>query len=232
MHLPNQAPTMSRPPEEAMPQEVAQEVGSAFRFRDVVFDSLLPPDLRAASDVFWTPFNVVEEAVRWFKIFRIRTVVDVGSGAGKFCIAAALLGDQQFTGIEHRPRLVTVARALAKTLHVEERVEFLQHGLDDSPLPVADAYYLYNPFGENLMPCGEQLDGAVEVHPERHRRDVTLMRRHLERAAVGTYLLTYHGLGGPIPGRYEELYPNGRHFNLLRIYRKIRPAPIPARSSR
>ena len=43
----------------------------------------------------------------------VQSVVDIGSGAGKFCVAAALGSGCRFTGLEQRPRLVAAARTLA-----------------------------------------------------------------------------------------------------------------------
>jgi len=42
----------------------------------------------------------------------IRAVVDIGAGAGKFCVAGALFGKCRFIGLEQYSSLVTSARAL------------------------------------------------------------------------------------------------------------------------
>src|SRR4051812_8774559 len=72
--------------------EIIRRLGTGARVDDVSFDRHLPRELRAASDVFWTPLDVVELAVNWFRLYNIRSIVDIGSGAGKFCVAAALRG--------------------------------------------------------------------------------------------------------------------------------------------
>jgi hypothetical protein len=50
--------------------------------RESAFDAFLPPDLRVASDDFWTPLAVVAEAARWLEELGAQRVVDVGAGPG------------------------------------------------------------------------------------------------------------------------------------------------------
>jgi hypothetical protein len=52
---------------------------------DQSFDRFLPEPLRLVSPEYWTPLAVVKRAADWLEAVRIRTVVDIGSGAGKFC---------------------------------------------------------------------------------------------------------------------------------------------------
>ena len=54
---------------------------------DQSFDRFLPEPLRLVSPEYWTPLAVVKRAVDWLEDVGIRTVVDIGSGAGKFCAA-------------------------------------------------------------------------------------------------------------------------------------------------
>src|SRR5688572_31833715 len=73
---------------------------------DCAFDRFLPADLRRVSDEHWTPLVAALRAAQWLDEAGVRTVVDIGSGAGKFCVAAALAGHCRFKGLEHRRRLV------------------------------------------------------------------------------------------------------------------------------
>src|SRR5688572_10057939 len=111
---------------------------------DVAFDHFLSEPMRACSSQHWTPLVVAARAAQWFDECGVRTVVDIGSGAGKFCVAAALAGRCHFTGLEHRAHLVTSARMLARTFGVEDRVHFIQGALGSANVPPAHAYYFYN----------------------------------------------------------------------------------------
>lgn len=159
-------------------------------------------------------------AAEWLGELDVRTVVDIGSGAGKFCVAAALSGRCHFTGLEQRPRLVEAARALARLFQVDERTSFVEGVLGETQLPVADAYYLYNPFDENLLGEGEQIDTEVEHSTERFARDVAHVKQLLGSARVGTYVITYNGYGGLLPPAYHEVRVDRELPNVLRLCRK------------
>ena len=174
----------------------AHEVAALIRAggwpHDELFDRFLPPRLRQASGVFWTPLVVAARAAAWFAEQGIGTVVDIGSGAGKFCVAAALGGDCRFIGLEHRQRLVTAA----------------------------DAYYLYNPFAESRFGPESQLDADVELGEECFHRDVTATDALLRGAPRGTYVVTYNGFGGRVPESYEKVRVDRTLPNMLRMFRK------------
>jgi len=207
----------------------AERVADALRAgvcpSDRAFDRFLPYRWRLASGQHWTPLVVALKVARWLDALAVKTVVDIGSGAGKFCVAAALASHCDFTGIEQRPRLVEAAGGLARTFGVQDRARFVQGILEQCSLPEADAYYLYNPFGENLFgPDG--LDGRlgddVELSEERYERDVAFMEAFLERARVGTYIIKYNGFGGRMPPTYDLIRVDRGMSNVLSVWRKIR----------
>ena len=170
-----------------------------------VFDRFLPADLEAVSYQYWTPLVTAIRAAEWLDELNIRRVFDVGSGAGKFCVAAALAGRAHFVGIEQRARLVTAARELARTFDVADRVEFVHGNFDERFAPDADAYYFYNSFGENLFDADNCLDADVELSEDRYLADIAAAERLLRDAPIGTYLLTYNGFGGEVPESYSEV---------------------------
>lgn len=187
---------------------------------DGVFDRLLPEEARAISPHYWTPLAVAVRAASWFDEFGVRTVVDIGSGVGKFCVAAALASRCCYIGLEHRPRFVQVARELAARLGCSDRALFLDGDLRSAGAPAADAYYLFNPFGENLFDHDERIDDDVELGDERFESDLTALRQLLFRAPPGTYVLTYNGFGGRIPIAYRQLRVDREFSCVLRLWRK------------
>jgi SAM-dependent methyltransferase len=176
------------------------------------------------SDQHWTPLSVAVQAAAWLDEFQVRTVIDLGSGAGKFCVAAALAGRCHFTGLEQRPALVQAARALARTFGVEGRACFIQGALGEVRLPVVDAYYLYNPFEENSPDYVGRIDEAVELSEARQASDVLAVRELLLAARVGTYVLVYNGFGGRLPDVYREVRSEHELPNVLRLWQKARPS--------
>ncbi len=194
---------------------------------DRAFDRFLPRELQVLSSMHWTPLAVVLRAARWLDEHGVRSVVDVGSGAGKFVVAAALAGRCRFIGLEQRPRLVSAARELAALFEVEDRVEIVEGALHDTDLPRADAYYLFNPFGENLHGPGDCIDEDVELGDDRFSTDVGLVESLLEEAPGGTFLLTYNGFGGHVPIDFEEARVDRELPSVLRMWRKITREPAP-----
>jgi predicted RNA methylase len=187
---------------------------------DRLFDHYLPRALRQVSARHWTPLAVVARAAAWLDDLGIRSLVDVGSGAGKFCVAAALACDTSFVGIEQRGDLVQAARELARLFGVEGRVRFEQAAFTPCALPPADAYYVYNPFGENLLRSDEQIDLEVELSAERHAREVTAFEAMLRALPSGAHLLAYNGFGGAMPATFSELRSDDSLPNALRLWRK------------
>jgi SAM-dependent methyltransferase len=190
---------------------------------DILFDRFLPRALRLVSVVHFTPLIAAYRAAQWIDELGLRSVVDIGAGAGKFCVAAALASRAHFLGIEQRTRLVAVARELARTFEVQRRVTFVQgtFGVGQQPIPAADVYYLFNPFGENLYGPPDRIDDEVELSDERYVRDVLAVEALLEEAPVGTHLLTYNGFGGEPPPMYREIRVDDRSLpNVLRLWRK------------
>lgn len=200
--------------------ELAQALRSGRCPHDRVFDRYLPREFRAVSQQFWTPLRVVVRAACLFEEFGIRSVVDIGSGVGKFCIAAALASQCRFTGIEHRSRLVAVASDLARRFECDDRVRFIEGRFGAAATPPADAYYLFNPFEENVYPPFDWLDGDVELSRHRYREDLAAIDGLLRGAPNGTYLLTYNGFGGAIPNVYRRLRVETALPNILGLWQK------------
>jgi hypothetical protein len=187
---------------------------------DGEFDQFLRPELVGVSQTHWTPVAVAMRVAEWIHDLGLEQVVDIGSGAGKFCIVAALASGARFIGIEQRPNLVSAARVLAKKFQVEDRVQFISGTFGEDLVPAADAYYFYNPFGENLYGASAQIDRSVDFGLDRYAHDVTAAEQFLRRAPPGTNIFTYNGFGGRVPSNYATLRVDFNLPNLLRMWRK------------
>lgn len=203
------------------PRAVTLALRSGDLVTDRAFDQHLPHDLRAVSREFWTPLRAILRIADWLQRFGIRSLTDIGAGAGKLCVAGAITSDCRFFGIEHRPRLVAAARSLARTFGVDDRVTFIEGALREGILPRTDAYYLFNPFGENLYGLDGHLDESVELGEERYARDIAAVESVLRAAPVGTYVITYNGFGGCIPREYDVLRADHTLPQDLYLARKV-----------
>src|SRR5438552_9584289 len=165
-----------------LPMQVARALQAGRRPDDRDFDRFLPKRLRVASAQYWTPLVAIARAAGWFDELDIKTVVDIGSGTGKFCVAGALLCDAQFVGIEQRAALVATARVSAQLYGVEQRVSFRHEAFGEVAPPKADAYYLFNPFEESVFSWRAWLDDSVAHSSARFTRELQLTRRWLASA--------------------------------------------------
>jgi len=193
---------------------------------NAAFDRLLPAELREVSEDYWTPIPVVRRVAAWLRAERVRTVVDIGSGAGKFGVATALLAPCHVIGLEQRPALVAEARALAALFGVDDRVRFEHGSFGVTPTPAGDAYYLFNPFVEYGFRSARYADAGVVFSEPARRRDVAAMRRFLSTAPVGTVVITYNGFGGDVPPSYGQMRVDLSFRGPLRLWKK---QPRPAR---
>jgi SAM-dependent methyltransferase len=203
----------------------AARIASALRdgavVRDDHFDRFLPHDLRQLSAQYWTPIEVARRVAMWLRQLPVRTVVDIGSGAGKFCVATALATECEFIGLEHRPRLVAAAAELARSFGVEERVRFHHHVVGDAPVPQADAYYIFNPFEENDARFqGGRIDDDVEASVSRYESEVSSTRKLLDELPVGSSVIKYNGYGGLVPDSFDVLDVDRELPCVLRLWQK------------
>jgi SAM-dependent methyltransferase len=183
---------------------------------DEAFDEVFPEAVRQASEVHWTPVEVAFRAARLLAPTRSARVLDVGAGAGKFCLIAAAATGADVHGIERSPYLASVAREAARRMGVAINV---RDGTFETEDPSTfDGIYLFNPFTESLC-----VPGAVRsvAHDTRcARSDVKRAETFLRGARVGARVATFCGFGGPMPQRYERMIREERGDGILEIWTK------------
>ena len=191
------------------------------RVRDSTFDAVYTDEVRRVSGRFWTPVEIARTAARWLASQGVRSVLDVGSGAGKFCIVASHTIGRTITGLEQRSALLEAARAAS--LAYGASTEFKLGTLETHDPSAYDGFYLFNPFGENLYPVAEQFDTGPELSTLRYSHDLSIFEHWLDHAPVDTCVVTYHGFGGRMPDTYQLLRSLPKGTDLLRLWRKKRP---------
>jgi hypothetical protein len=213
------------------PRRVAELLQSGQAPSDRSFDCWLPFEQRKVSHTYWTPLSVCTRASQWLHRLGVRSVVDIGAGAGKFCVATALMCDCEFLGLEQRPQLVEVAGELARRFGVDHRVHFVEAKFGRDPLPKAEAYYIFNPFRENLEAPERWLDDSVPLHRARYLHEIARMVEFLDAAPSGTIIIEYGGFGGRMPEGYEVQYVDREQACLLRCWKKTAGSALPERKS-
>jgi hypothetical protein len=105
--------------------------------------------------------------------------------------------------VEQRQSLIEVSRAITLKLGIR-RAHYINATIDELDWNRYDAFYLFNPFIENLYAPADQIDRAVALSPLRYWHDVKVVQHRLHRARVGTRVVTYHGFGGDFPPGYRS----------------------------
>jgi SAM-dependent methyltransferase len=182
----------------------------SFSIEDEKFDLIYPRQIRELSSTFWTPVAVAAEAAKLLVTApacsavgsaKARTrVLDIGCGPGKFCLVAASLTDGRFTGVEQRSDLVAAARQAATDLGLAG-VEFIHGNVMDVVFADYDAFYLFNPFEEN-MHYGHKIDSEVRLSPALFKRYTSHVAVKLGARPMGTRVVTYAGYADDIPACY------------------------------
>lgn len=190
---------------------------------DRLFDEVFPWQVRRASAVHWTP---VEVAVRATELLTegvaFPSILDLGSGIGKFCLVASLVRVRaRVRGIEQRRHLVEVARDAARTLGVPS--DFVHGSIADHDPGGFDGFYLFNPFGENLAAREDHLDETVELGADVYWRDVAATECFLSRARPGARVVTYCGWGGKLPADFDLVHRE-RRAGVLEVWQKQKRA--------
>jgi len=164
---------------------------------DAAFDSVYEERIRALSSQHWTPVAVAARAARLLTMAGATRILDVGSGAGKFCIVGALSTRAELVGVERRDDLVAVARRAA--LHMgATRATFIHANGEALPFEGFDGVYLYNPFFEHISRHLPLVDRTVERSGRAHRRVVRAIEAKLRAMPAPVVVVTYHGFGGEL----------------------------------
>jgi hypothetical protein len=205
----------------AQDQVVSQRLRNKQRVGDDEFDLVYPPEIRRVSATFWAPVEVALTGAEWLEAAGCRALLDVGAGAGKFCIVASLVLGQRVTGIEQRDYLTSIG--IAAAAHYGAQVDYVHGTIETIDVSRFDAFYLFNSFGENFYAPDEQLDAQVELSALRRMHDVTIVQHWLDNAPAQLRLLTYHGFGGRIPSNYALLREEQKGDGYLRLWQKTQP---------
>lgn len=180
---------------------VFKRLHAGLELSDPEFDAIYPAELQAVSEFHFTPVAVAKMAARFLVDEPGTRVLDIGSGAGKFCMIGACCTTGHFTGVEQRESFWILSQQLATCLEQSNRLRFLHANITDIDFEPFEAVYLYNPFYENVVPA-ESIDQSVQL--ERHLYDdyCGYVKTALEALPSGTRLVTYFSYLDEVPGCY------------------------------
>lgn len=204
-----------------------------FSEQDDRFDLIYPVEIRDLSRRHWTPVAVARRAAEFLVSGSETRVLDLGCGPGKFCIVGALTSVGHFTGIEQRQQLANLARMAIGKKNIPN-AEIVHGNITDVDFLDYDAFYLFNPFEENLFKWGK-IDSSVKLSKALYEQYTAHVATELARAPLGTRVVTYAGLCEEVPLCYE--CHRSSFSGILKLWQKTRDYPsgdalLDARASR
>lgn len=185
---------------------------------DKNFNMLFPEHIRLVAAKHWTPLEVAEKSARFLSTHQGARVLDIGSGAGKFCLVAAFHHPEvHFTGVEQRADLVELCDILKDRLKLPN-LTFIHANVADFDISPFDHYYFYNSFYENI-PGTQKIDYKVKYSEQLYDYYNRALYKKLSKAPSGTRLVTYHSLGREVPPGFEVI--GSDYADFLRFWQKV-----------
>ncbi|MBK8141292.1 MAG: methyltransferase domain-containing protein [Chitinophagaceae bacterium] len=185
---------------------------------DEQFNQLYPLSIQALARRHWTPLSVARKAAGFLAAENNVRILDIGSGVGKFCLAAAYYKPKAFYyGIEQRKSLVSHAEKAREILHLQN-VSFVNGNFTQLDFRKYDHFYFYNAFYENLAGT-EKIDDSIDYSGELFNYYNRYLFKQLEKKPAGTRLATFHSMEEEIPQGYHVV--GSEMDNLLKFWIKI-----------
>lgn len=173
-----------------------------WQISDTAFDKLYPERIRQLSGKHWTPMEIAKKSARFLASEPGTKILDIGSGAGKFCLIGAYhFPSSVFYGIEQRKDLYQVAVSAKKTTG-SQNVHFLFGNITQFDHSRFDHFYFYNAFYENLASDGH-IDQLLPYSTELYHYYSRYLYNILESKRSGTRLVTFHSLEDEVPPCYQ-----------------------------
>ena len=170
-------------------------------FSDRTFDALYPDSVKKHSFIHWTPIEIIETALDWLQLNETSHLLDIGSGAGKFCTVGGTRSRARFTGVEMREDLVKVAKDTAMKVGVSN-VSFIQANITTIAFNAFTHFYYYNPFCEYIAEF-DRIDDTITYDPDSFRILEDYVIEQFASLPAGTRVVTYCSETFPFPSTYE-----------------------------
>lgn len=175
---------------------------------DDEFDRIYSKRLKKVSEFHFTPVEVALTAAKFLVREPGTRVLDIGSGAGKFCMVGASGTHGFFVGVEQRKDLFQQAEQLAQN-HQLVNIKYIHTNITEIEFRQFDAIYFFNAFHENLFQSNP-IDDSVTLEKPLYKVYSQYVKEQLEQMPAGTRLATYFSFADEIPSCYGLL---SAHFD-------------------
>jgi SAM-dependent methyltransferase len=185
---------------------------------DEEFNQIYPLSIQALAQRHWTPLAVTRKAASFLAVETGARILDIGSGVGKFCLAAAYYKPKAYYyGIEQRKSLIAHAETAREIMRFKN-VFFTNGNFTQLDFKNFDHFYFYNAFYENLTGT-DKIDDSIDYSGELYNYYNRYLYKQLEQKPPGTRIATFHSLEGEMPQDYHEV---GCEFDhLLKFWIKV-----------
>ena len=169
---------------------------------DAQLHRLYPESIQLLATRHWTPLHVTRRIAQFLAPLKGTKVLDIGSGVGKFCLAAAYYNPAaEFYGVEQRGHLVAHAEKARSILGLRN-VHFLCQNITQLDFRQYDHFYFYNSFYENLTDT-DKIDDSITFSPHLYDYYYRCLYKKLEEMPSGTRIATFHTIEDKIPSAYH-----------------------------
>jgi len=174
---------------------------------DEEFDSHYPLRVQKVSGTQWTPISVAKKAIAYLGVDG-ESILDIGSGAGKFCLIAGSLGNSKIVGIEKKESLFKLSQKLTVEFGLKN-VNFIHGDIKELDFSQFDHFYFFNAFEEHVN-LKDQLDKEIMIDPEYYQSMIDWINQKFDDAPKGTKIVTYCGDCREIPESYSLVKSSNR----------------------
>jgi SAM-dependent methyltransferase len=169
---------------------------------DEQFNQLYPFSMQVLANRHWTPLKVARKASNFLSAENNVRILDIGSGVGKFCLAAAYNNPTVFYyGVEQRKSLVTYAQNAQKKLGLKN-VCFIHGNFTQLDFRNYDHFYFFNSFYENLT-NRDRIDDRIEGSGKLFNYYNSFLSEQLSLKPSGTKLVSLSSRSDEVPSGYH-----------------------------
>ncbi|MBK9736924.1 MAG: class I SAM-dependent methyltransferase [Saprospiraceae bacterium] len=167
---------------------------------DLEFDVIFPFELKETSNIHFTPVDVSILAARYLATNEDSKILDIGSGAGKFCLIGSACSEGTFTGVEQRKKFCVIADGIVIKYNLAN-VTFIHSNITDVVFSDFTGFYFFNAFDENKH-IADRIDDEAFLGRDLYETYSNYVKKQLHTMPKGTKLVTYFSYSTEVPDSY------------------------------
>lgn len=185
---------------------------------DMEFNTLYPLSIQALARCHWTSLPIAVKAAHFLAGDSDAKILDIGSGVGKFCLAAAYHTPKAwYYGVEQRKSLIYHAEVAKCNLGLNN-VSFIHGNFTQLDFKKFDHFYFYNAFYENLDGT-DKIDDSIDYSGELYNYYNRYLFKQLQQKPTGTRLCTLCSLESEVPADFHAIHSDFDGF--LKFWVKV-----------